>query len=759
MALATADYILPYQPFPSEEIRFIREGLHRCNFGDALLREGHIFTAADQGLRVHQSAFTDSERQDVVTSGVNFYYNPNGMDNGEVLNRLALSGAPFNLIGNDTLVSLYITNVVSDRVQPQRIGDPTPYQNIPELLSNYNVDIAPQRIYRAKQGLESFVTSNSWNSLQLRLFAVESTRSILVKQFGAALNAMRQAPIQNLTDEEITEVVVQLLAAVILAHKGKFGDRYLDTDVPLDELIATANRQFSRYFKPELINKSGMPAQNAYAILQQVRFSSFVIDYLEELYIEAYPSKEVRRGEGRYNTPLFLTQRILANIPIETIRPADRVVVDMTCGVGNFLQATYGRLVQMTDMQPYRGELREHIFGNDHDELTAQLASLSLLLTSFTDHWKVDDKDALQWTPPKQTTVIVGNPPFGGNRKLGRRATTIDEQTGERHRSEKANAFLEHAIQELAPGGYLAMVMPQSFVASEAGPDTRKLLLEECDVLEIWELPGDIFSDASLQPMVIFAQRKDENESGEISTYTVRVRTAQRKAAQLYQDMGIFTASSLQNSQSQWGPESKRRQITHIMDYQFTLPPNLWEGIRHQTCRLDEVADITQGAIAGSPSRWRWADYESPKQVRWLTGAKESIPSPFSIVYGDKTIVYPNELEEPRKNSRSPNRDKEHLLANDKVLLVSDPNASWGQRALVAIERRGYYPSHSFWVLVPQKSQPNHITLEVIAAVVSWYVSNAWIVDLYPKSCTLRYCDVVTSSGSRYGNIVKRRQT
>ena len=32
-------------------------------------------------------------------------------------------------------------------------------------------------------------------------------------------------------------------------------------------------------------------------------------------------------------------------------------------------------------------------------------------------------------------------------------------------------------------------------------------------------------------------------------------------------------------------------------------------------------------------------------------------------------------------------------------------------------------------------------------------------VDIYPKSWTLEHCDVVASSGSRYGNMVKRRQT
>lgn len=728
------EYFLPYIPLPQDKASVIltpiRNGLKACNFSDDLFVEGHIFTSKGQGLCVHHAAFTDPVQQDVLTSGVNFYYNFAGRSDEEILQSLALSGAPFNLIGNDVSASLYVTDVVSGKLQHKRVDTPIPYNRIPELLVNYRADISPQRIYRAKQGLESFVAFQDHNPLQLRLFAVDATRRVLVDQFGAALDAIRHSPNQALTSKETTEAVIQLLAAVILAHKGKFGEGYSSADVPLDILMQTASHQFGRYFKPELIAKCGQLAEDAYAILQQVKFSSFVIDYLEELYIAAYPSKEKRRWEGRYNTPLFLTQRIMANIPIETIRPTERVVVDMTCGVGNFLQAAYGRLSQMTDMQPYKEHLRDHIFGNDLDALTAQLASMSLLLTSFTDHWDVEAQDALHWTPRKLPTIIVGNPPFGGNRKLGEKATTTDALTGEKRRYEKANAFLEHAIQQLVPGGYLAMVMPQSFVASEAGPKTRKMLLEECDVLEIWELPGGIFRDATVRPMVVFAQKRHETEQNQISVHPVCVRTAQNKVSQLYQMEGVFTASSISVSQAQWGAKSKRRQTNYVMDYQLTLPPNLWRKIQQSTVRLDEIVDITQGVIVGNnPNRRRWTDYKLPKHVKWLTGVKESLPCPFLIKYGDETLLYPNEVEEPRKNKRSLHLDKEHILANDKVLLVSDPDASWGQRAIVAIERKGYYPSDSFWVLAPKPEVNRGLPLEILAAVVSWYVSNAWIVE------------------------------
>ncbi len=63
-------------------------------------------------------------------------------------------------------------------------------------------------------------------------------------------------------------------------------------------------------------------------------------------------------------------------------------------------------------------------------------------------------------------------------------------------------------------------------------------------------------------------------------------------------------------------------------------------------------------------------------------------------------------------------------------LLPYDPHPSWGKRNKVAIERKGYYVSDSFWVIAPTpEAQRKHITHEVVAAVLNWDVSNAWIVE------------------------------
>jgi len=763
MSVQASDYILRYLPLPRDRhaaiLDPIRDGLHQHEF---TVGSDHIFTAQGAGLKVHQAAFTDPHRWDPDTSGVNFYYNPDDTLPPEIiLEKLAVSGAPFNLIGGDERATLYILSR-NGGTHFKQIESNISYEQIPQLFARHSIDIAPQRIQRVKQGIDSFVLFPEFSAFQLRLFAVDATKEILIEQFSLALNELRSAIEGTKVTKDAKEVAVQLLAAVILAHKHVLGEPCAASDASLELVIKAAYRQFDRYFTPGDIEQYGRAAEIAFSALQRVRFSSFTPDMLEGLYIKAFPEAELRKWEGRYNTPLYLTRRILENIPIETIPPAHRIVVDMTCGVGNFLQAAYERLNGITDMQDSGRLLREHIFGNDKEELTAQLAGLSLLLTSLTDRWQIDHEDALQWEwlSKNRPTIIVGNPPFSGSRKAGIGATELDVETGKPKRYEKAAAFLERAIHRLAPGGYLAMVLPQSFGVSEAFPATRQLLLKECDVLEIWELPGETFPDATVRPMVLFAQRKPDSKAGRIFPLPVRIRTVQRKTLEYFEREGDFTASSIVVSQEMWGPDSKRGpKNTHLMRYQVILSPVQWSAIQRRTDELGRIAEITQGAIVGT--KRPWVNYERPKQIKWLSDVKESIPRPYFIRYGDDIKLYPNDFERPRKHRRYPHLDKEYLLASKKVLLVSDPNPTWGQRAKVAIERRGYYPSDSFWVLVPKREQPEYITLEVLAAVAGWYVSNAWIVEHlkapkvpsdalksipFPRNLSIADCQKLTSA-------------
>ncbi len=709
---------LPYVPFPEEYKFSIQSGLEQ-KFQKEAIRSDHEFTAKnkDGRVKVNYAAFTDSLHCDLDTAAVTIYYDPEDQfSNQNILTQLAFTGAPFILVGRKDQIQPFGFRV-NGRPEPVSLGEGYSYRNIREFFARYQSDINPGRILAVKNGTSIFEAFSQLNSFQLRLFALDVTRSLLAETFGEAVSLLREVIGNRGDDQLVVDFAVRLLGAIILAHKGRLGEDLTRSDVSFDRIYLAAAQRFPAYFKRDIGEQYIHAVRAAYSRLQQATYSSFTPDMLSELYTRAYPDREMRKREGRYDTPLYLTRIILKNLPLETLRPETRLLLDMTCGWGSFLVAGYERLSQMNDMGGL--VLSQHIIGNDYDRFTSQLARVALLTTSLNDDWRVEDQDALHLDLHGQKpTIIVGNPKFRGAREAGKQATEIDPSTGESKRLQEADKFLIQAINVLEPGGYLGMLMPKSFSVGEASTNSRRVLLETCDIQEIWDLPDQVFKgQATVRPMVIFAQKR--SETGRLLNFPVRSRSAQGKSLE---EKGVFAGSGIAPSQSTWGETSTKARysgakVTHLISYTNILSENAWKEIFNRCRKIRDVTEILPGAKIGNPDKRRRS---SPsKFVPWLTNARVTLPRPFFIKYGSKTVLYPDGLEEPRV-------DKEEILRGFKVLLAADIDPSWGQRAKVAIERRGFYASGSFWILVPKSGT---YKLEVLAAILSWDVSNAWIVE------------------------------
>ena len=712
---------LPYEPLPQAAYEAARAGILKLEFPQDALLDEYSFSSRHKThtVKINTLAFTHPiHRNPAEYAGFTLYNAVNGQGDETIVKTLAESLAPFHLIHRDGQFSFWASGVTKDReVNPVRIQDSISYDQLNNVLSKYAVDLRPQRITNVKQGRGTFTLPlfhDTIATLQLSLWATDVTRKLLVDHFAFAVDALHKYARTHrdifVSDETLTLIAIQLLGAVILADTGVLGDELRVHDPSLDKLITVAQAKFAEYFQKELFVQYAEAAEEAYRLLRQIRFAGFVPDMLSEIYTKAF-SKEQRKKLGRFDTPLYLTRRILENIPVEYLPPDQRCIADMTCGWGSFLVAGHERLSGLVDTEP--SSLRKLLRGNDIDPFTAQLAGLGLLLSTSEDSWSIDHGDALEWDwlKTQQANIIVGNPPF----------ETIqgDSDTGERKWHEKANKFLAYAIQRLAPNGYLAMIMPASFTSSLAAPKLRAQLLEGCDVLELWELPIEVFKDATAQTVVLFAQKQAEKRSPQ----PMRIRTVQPKTLESFKSSAIFTASGIKDSQtSQEEGTHKQDESKQRIDYKLVLSNDSWHAIQSHCRDLQDYVEIIKGASRGKlENRKRVAN---PKQVHWLTGVKKVVPRAFLIDYSKATVIkYPNDLERPRE-------DKEYLLAGTKILLPYDPHPSWGRRNKVAIERRGYYVSDSFWVITPTlEAQYKHITHEVVAAVLNWDVSNAWIVE------------------------------
>ena len=99
--------------------------------------------------------------------------------------------------------------------------------------------------------------------------------------------------------------------------------------------------------------------------------------------------------------------------------------------------------------------------------------------------------------------VILANPPFGAG--IGREIQqNFPIKTGE-----TAFLFLQHFIKILKAGGRAGIVIKNTFLSNtdNASVSLRKLLLENCNLYTVLDLPGGTFAGAGVKTVVLFFEK------------------------------------------------------------------------------------------------------------------------------------------------------------------------------------------------------------------------------------------------------------
>jgi len=99
--------------------------------------------------------------------------------------------------------------------------------------------------------------------------------------------------------------------------------------------------------------------------------------------------------------------------------------------------------------------------------------------------------------------IILANPPFGAG--IGREIQqNFPIKTGE-----TAFLFLQHFIKILKAGGRAGIVIKNTFLSNtdNASVSLRKLLLENCNLHTVLDLPGGAFQGAGVKTVVLFFEK------------------------------------------------------------------------------------------------------------------------------------------------------------------------------------------------------------------------------------------------------------
>ena len=218
---------------------------------------------------------------------------------------------------------------------------------------------------------------------------------------------------------------------------------------------------------------------------------------------QVYEGLLLKMGEKNNDGGQFFTPREVIRAMVRVVAPQiGGTVYDPCCGTGGFLAQAFEYMQPNAQSGADIEVLRTRTFyGREKENLVYPIALANLVLHGIDEPhiWHGNTLteqivyDGLFTNAPAQFDYVLTNPPFGG--KEGKEAQTrFAYKTGATQ-----VLFLQHVISALKDGGTCGIVMDEGvlFRTNEtAFVQTKRKLLDECDLFCIVSLPAGVFLQA-----------------------------------------------------------------------------------------------------------------------------------------------------------------------------------------------------------------------------------------------------------------------
>lgn len=221
---------------------------------------------------------------------------------------------------------------------------------------------------------------------------------------------------------------------------------------------------------------------------------------------QVYEGLLLKMGEKGNDGGQFFTPREVIRGIVRAVNPKmGDTVYDPGCGTGGFLAQTFEYIRgQLGDrITPEELDTLKHhtLYGREKENLIYPIALANLVLHGVDEphlwHGNTltggETYGGLFQNAPALYDVVLTNPPFGG--KEGK-----DAQTRFAYKTGSTQIlFLQHVIDSLKPGGRCGMVLDEGVLFrtnEQAFLQTKRKLLDECDLWCIISLPGGAFVNA-----------------------------------------------------------------------------------------------------------------------------------------------------------------------------------------------------------------------------------------------------------------------
>ena len=239
---------------------------------------------------------------------------------------------------------------------------------------------------------------------------------------------------------------------------------------------------------------------------------------------QVYEDLLLKMGEKNSDGGQFFTPREVIRAMVHTVNPdLGQTIYDPCCGTGGFLAVAYEHIGQKLGDSPLSTNLEtlkhDTFFGREKENLVIPITLANLVLHGIDQpnlwHGNALTKRATYAAlfdgAPKQFDVILTNPPFGG--KEGKDA----QKNFAFETSSTQVLFVQDILAELAPGGTCAIVLDEGMLFrtnESAFVDTKRKLVDECDLWAIISLPGGVFSTAGagIKTNLLFFTKGEKTE-------------------------------------------------------------------------------------------------------------------------------------------------------------------------------------------------------------------------------------------------------